>query len=70
MSSPWLRARKTAQIEVRGVTETEVVTNEQGPQTADPGDFVARDPGNHADQWVIKAPYFRTNYELVEADHG
>jgi hypothetical protein len=27
------------------------------------GDMIARNPANHADQWLINAAYFAANYE-------
>lgn len=28
-----------------------------------PGDMIARNPKNHADQWLIAAEYFAANFE-------
>jgi hypothetical protein len=33
--------------------------------TAQDGDYIARDPENHADQWLVKADYFARNFEAV-----
>jgi hypothetical protein len=30
------------------------------------GDMIARNPKNHADQWLISAAYFADNFEPVE----
>lgn len=30
-----------------------------------PGDMIARNPKNHADQWLVAAQYFADNFELV-----
>jgi len=30
-----------------------------------PGDMIARNPKNHADQWVVAAAYFADNFEAV-----
>lgn len=30
------------------------------------GDMIARNPKNHADQWLISAAYFAENFEPVE----
>lgn len=38
---------------------TEVKLND-GPKQ---GDWVARDPDNHADQWMLSAEYVAKNYE-------
>lgn len=31
-----------------------------------PGDMVARNPKNHADQWLVAKQYFADNFERVE----
>ena len=28
-----------------------------------PGDMIARDPDNHADQWLVVEDFFKKNYE-------
>lgn len=30
------------------------------------GDMIARNPKNHADQWLVAAQYFADNFEPVE----
>jgi len=30
------------------------------------GDMIARNPKNHADQWLVAAKYFADNFEAVE----
>lgn len=30
------------------------------------GDMIARNPKNHADQWLVSAQYFADNFEPVE----
>ena len=30
-----------------------------------PGDMIARNPKNHADQWLVAAQYFADNFEHV-----
>lgn len=30
------------------------------------GDMIARNPVNHADQWLVAAEYFRENFEPIE----
>lgn len=32
-----------------------------------PGDMIARNPKNHADQWLVAAQYFADNFESVAA---
>ena len=70
MAHVWRRARKTAQIEVRDGISGEVLHNANGDLTVRPGDYVARDPDDHADEWVIKPVYFRANYEFADEDEG
>ena len=31
-----------------------------------PGDMIARNPANNADQWLVAAAYFAANFEPVE----
>jgi len=31
-----------------------------------PGDMIARNPANHADQWLVARQYFEDNFEPVE----
>jgi hypothetical protein len=31
-----------------------------------PGDMIARNPANHADQWLVAAAYFAVNFEPIE----
>ena len=30
-----------------------------------PGDMIARNPANHADQWLVAADYFAANFEEI-----
>lgn len=30
------------------------------------GDMIARNPANHADQWLVAAAYFAENFEAVD----
>ena len=30
-----------------------------------PGDMIARNPANHANQWLVAAAYFAANFEEV-----
>lgn len=32
-----------------------------------PGDMIARNPKNHADQWLVAAQYFADNFEAIDA---
>jgi hypothetical protein len=31
------------------------------------GDMIARNPANHAEQWLVAAAYFAVNFEPVDA---
>lgn len=31
-----------------------------------PGDMIARNPKNHADQWLVAAQYFTDNFEPIQ----
>jgi len=31
------------------------------------GDMIARNPKNHADQWLVSAAYFADNFEPIDA---
>ncbi len=31
-----------------------------------PGDMIARNPANHADQWLVAAAYFEANFAPME----
>ena len=33
-----------------------------------PGDMIARNPKNHADQWLVAAQYFADNFEEIPHD--
>lgn len=41
-----------------------------GPDTGNgspkPGDMIARNPKNHADQWLVSKAYFEENLEEIE----
>lgn len=41
-----------------------VVDRDNGSPKA--GDMIARNPVNHADQWLVAAEYFAANFEEVE----
>jgi hypothetical protein len=38
-------------------------TNNGSPK---PGDMIARNPKNHADQWLVAAEYFADNFEPID----
>lgn len=35
-----------------------------------PGDMIARNPKNHADQWLVSAQYFADNFEPANPECG
>lgn len=46
-----------------GVSISEADREAGSPQE---GDMIARNPTNHADQWLVAASYFQANFEPVE----
>jgi hypothetical protein len=34
------------------------------------GDMIARNPDNHADQWLVAAAYFAANFDPVPIEQG
>lgn len=49
--------------DMAGISVAAVDTVAGSPQ---PGDMIARNPKNHADQWLVARQYFRDNFEPVE----
>lgn len=47
---------------LEGVSISEVDRAAGSPKT---GDMIARNPKNHADQWLVSAVYFADNFEEV-----
>jgi hypothetical protein len=45
-----------------GVSVSEVDRAAGSPQD---GDMIARNPKNHADQWLVARQYFQDNFEVV-----
>jgi len=66
--SNWKRMRKSGVIEVRPYIEEEDLTkvSVQPEYTPKPGDFIARDPDNPGDQWLLSAEYAAKNYESAD----
>lgn len=48
--------------DLAGVSVSEVDSRNGSPK---PGDMIARNPKNHADQWLVAAQYFADNFEPV-----
>lgn len=61
--------RRTQIAEMRPYTEGETLTNvsisKPDVEAGSPklGDMIARNPKNHADQWLVAAQYFADNFE-------
>jgi len=64
----WRQYRRKALAEMRryqpGETLTGVSISESDRLAGSPkaGDMIARNPKNHADQWLIAAQYFKDNF--------
>ena len=48
--------------ELRGISMSEADLVAGSPKA---GDMIARNPKNHADQWLVAAQYFADNFEPV-----
>jgi hypothetical protein len=53
--TPWAAGR-----DMSGVSVSAVDLNNGSPKE---GDMIARNPANHADQWLVSAAYFAANFE-------
>jgi hypothetical protein len=47
---------------LQGVSISRVDRDAGSPR---PGDMIARNPKNHADQWLVSAQYFADNFEPI-----
>lgn len=45
------------------MTGVSVSTEDAKAGSPKPGDMIARNPKNHADQWLVAAQYFSDNFE-------
>ena len=70
MSSEFQKYRRTNIAEMRPYVEGEQLDRRVSISEADrengspkPGDMIARNPANHADQWLVAADYFAANFE-------
>ena len=66
----WRAYRRRGVVEARPYVEGEEVDWRISVSEADraagspkPGDMIARNPKNYADQWLVAADYFADNYE-------
>lgn len=62
--------RRKQIAELRPYVEGEILDGRVSVSAADreagspkPGDMIARNPKNHADQWLVAAQYFADNFE-------
>ena len=53
--TPW-----TPELDMAGVSVSAPDKEAGSPK---PGDMIARNPKNHADQWLVAAQYFADNFE-------
>ena len=70
MSNKFRKYRRTNVAEMRPYVEGEQIDGRVSISEADrengspnPGDMIARNPANHADQWLVAADYFAANFE-------
>lgn len=67
----WSQYKRKGVSEMRPYAEGENVSHvsisEQDREhgSPKPGDMIARNPANHADQWLVAAQYFQDNLEPV-----
>jgi hypothetical protein len=65
----WMKYRRSQIAEMRYWTEfvdmTGVSVSQADREAGSPkvGDMIARNPKNHADQWLVAAQYFADNFE-------
>lgn len=71
IEAPWNYYRRKGLSEMRPYVQGEDMTgisvSEPDKQAGSPkvGDMIARNPKNHADQWLVAAKYFADNLEQV-----
>lgn len=78
MSDEFRQYRRKELAELRPYVTGESMTNisvsapDKEAGSPKPGDMIARNPKNHADQWLIAAQYFADNFEsnLYMSTHG
>ena len=52
-------------VEGERMTGISVAKVDRDAGSPKPGDMIARNPKNHADQWLVAAQYFADNFEPV-----
>lgn len=71
MITPWYQYRRTQIAEMRhwmpDVDMSQVSISAPDKEAGSPkdGDMIARNPKNHADQWLVAAQYFADNFEPI-----
>jgi hypothetical protein len=50
-------------LEGEDISRISIATVDKEAGSPKPGDMVARNPKNHADQWLVAAQYFKDNFE-------
>lgn len=65
---PWKKYRRTGLSEMRPLVAGEDLSGVSVSPTDTPteGDMIARNPDNHADQWLVAKDYFERNLEAVD----
>jgi hypothetical protein len=68
-SFSWYRRKQIAELRaylegesLSGVSIAQVDLDAGSPKA---GDMIARNPKNHADQWLVAAQYFADNFEAI-----
>lgn len=71
--SEFKQYRRKQIAELRPYVEGEELSDRVSISAADreagspkPGDMIARNPKNHADQWLVAAKYFNDNFESIQ----
>lgn len=63
------RKKKLAEMRpfVAGETLTGVSISDEDAKNGSPksGDFIARDPDDHSDEWLVSAAFVAANYEAM-----
>jgi hypothetical protein len=68
----WTQYRRKQIAELRAWMPADDMTNvsvsdaDKAAGSPKAGDMIARNPKNHADQWLVAAAYFADNFEPVE----
>jgi hypothetical protein len=72
MTDGFRRYRRIAVAEMRpwragdDVSAVSISDADREAGSPKPGDMIARNPANHADQWLVAADYFAKNFEPID----